>query len=674
MIYKIKLLKALFVLLSFCSCHCPNDCSLKGICVYDENLAGVCFCNDHFDTASAKDCSQRQCPKGSAWSDFAVEVDIAHELTECSNRGSCDRSTGSCLCDDGFEGISCNRMTCPNDCNDQGRCVSISERASELGFKYDLWDSNMIYGCLCSTGYSGYDCSLISCPTRLVDPSNSLDEVQIIECVCDDCEGSVILNLPNGYVKFFPQDDTNTILGKILALPNISGIEVELVGGTTFCDADGVNTKLIFTHNPGSVSAITIIKNSLSTSSLTAPMINVYTKGSSTSLLNEMSVEGMGETRTCTGRGECIYETGECTCLAEYGASDGANQPVSGYIIDCSFQKSVTANCPFGTNDEGSNEVCAGHGTCDSNLFCNCAQGYTGLACDRTSCPMGLAWFDDVTEDNIAHAIAECSNRGFCNSITGECSCQTGFSGTACEKLNCPGENECSNQGTCFSTGELALLSETSFGELRGLSYNGWDKSSTQGCYCDRDFYFGPFAHSRAKFSGHDCSQYSCSFGHDTDILGKVNEIQKLTCSATSGNFTLSFAGKLSTTIFHSDSLNILQMQVDHLSVIPGQVILAYESSPTTDEVCDGTPIIIRFKLAGDAPLFKANIEYLSGTVEFEEVQKGTTDQFECSGQGICDTRTGNCDCFSGRMSGDGSFDGTTPGEFGDCSALMMFG
>ena len=47
---------------------------------------------------AAADCSQRTCPQGPAWSDAATADDVAHNLAECSNRGTCDRATGVCAC------------------------------------------------------------------------------------------------------------------------------------------------------------------------------------------------------------------------------------------------------------------------------------------------------------------------------------------------------------------------------------------------------------------------------------------------------------------------------------------------------------------------------------------------------------------------------------------------
>lgn len=61
-------------------------------------------------------------------------------------------------------------------------------------------------------------------------------------------------------------------------------------------------------------------------------------------------------------------------------------------------------------------------------------------------CPSGTAWVDHATGDNIAHAaLTECSNMGACDRATGRCSCRSGFSGEACQRMGCP--NDCYGQG-----------------------------------------------------------------------------------------------------------------------------------------------------------------------------------------------------------------------------------
>jgi EGF-like domain len=50
------------------------------------------------------------------------------------------------------------------------------------------------------------------------------------------------------------------------------------------------------------------------------------------------------------------------------------------------------------------------------------------------TCPAGPAWVDVPSTDTTAHAPAECSNRGLCDRITGQCRCYVGFQGDACQR------------------------------------------------------------------------------------------------------------------------------------------------------------------------------------------------------------------------------------------------
>ena len=41
------------------------------------------------------DCSRLFCPVGAAWADQAIATDFAHQPVECSNKGICDRVSGT---------------------------------------------------------------------------------------------------------------------------------------------------------------------------------------------------------------------------------------------------------------------------------------------------------------------------------------------------------------------------------------------------------------------------------------------------------------------------------------------------------------------------------------------------------------------------------------------------
>lgn len=118
------------------------------------------------------DCSERTCLFGRAWGDVADGNDQAHDYSECSSNGVCDRKTGECTCNDGFTGDACRYTACPNGCNGHGTCEYISEIATDSTIQYgsvsdrnyDLWDAKKSRFCKCDPYWSGADCSARMCP------------------------------------------------------------------------------------------------------------------------------------------------------------------------------------------------------------------------------------------------------------------------------------------------------------------------------------------------------------------------------------------------------------------------------------------------------------------------------------------------------------------------------
>lgn len=181
-----KLLLA-FGLIATASAMCPNSCSGRGSCgAFDK-----CTCHQNWE---GPDCSKRTCPYELAWVDVGTDTDDAHYYAECANKGTCDRKTGTCKCFDGYEGKGCRRSACPNECSGHGTCQFIDEMAANvehkrtknynkggriqsdyrvnnpLGFgsvtgnTYELWDAQKIQGCVCDANYQGADCSERTCP------------------------------------------------------------------------------------------------------------------------------------------------------------------------------------------------------------------------------------------------------------------------------------------------------------------------------------------------------------------------------------------------------------------------------------------------------------------------------------------------------------------------------
>lgn len=101
------------------------------------------------------------------------------------------------------------------------------------------------------------------------------------------------------------------------------------------------------------------------------------------------------------------------------------------------------------------------------------------------------AWaLNDATSP---HQYAECGNRGTCDRGSGTCQCEAGFTGSACERLECP--NDCSGHGVCRMLQDLPNFVQDST-----LS---WDETSLQTCVCDGGWF------------GSDCSLRKCPFGDD---------------------------------------------------------------------------------------------------------------------------------------------------------------
>ena len=211
--------------LSLCYSECMNACSGHGKCtVWD-----MCICDRNWQS---NDCSERTCMFGNAWFDspkgdldasgtiegpndpVAVNSEVypygtsesypsmqdsdhndltqtAHDYAECSNAGICNRNTGLCDCQSGFEGGACQRMSCPSFldsegaieyhayegvCSGHGVCQTLRNVAkSDFGTQYKLWDRDMSTACICDAGYFGGDCHMRSCKKEL-DPMY-LDDV-----------------------------------------------------------------------------------------------------------------------------------------------------------------------------------------------------------------------------------------------------------------------------------------------------------------------------------------------------------------------------------------------------------------------------------------------------------------------------------------------------------------
>ena len=689
---------------------CSNGCSGHGTCG-DVDVDGRDICTCEASWNGAPDCSLRTCPTGPAWADAATATDVAHNYAECSNMGTCDTETGQCICENGFEGTACERMACPTGsgtgstsssvynyvCSNHGKCLSMREAAA---LRDDIslftqttytstWDADRIFGCVCDEGYTGYDCSLIECPKGFNSLRGVLtNEVQIVNCLCQTtCSGSLALQFKDK-VAYVPHDADSALIEEILerAWPSAGQLSVSFSGGATLCENDGSSTLVEFTTIGGAIPPIRTPTSSTLSSDAVTPTVSV-SAGGAAGVYGGVSVTTDKPATECSNRGTCESATGTCTCLTEdaddggtYISSDGNGG--AGTINDCGLVSVTPTSCPK-TLVDGVATACSGRGTCDGATFeCTCNVGYTGIDCSLSACPTGTPWFEEASAADTAHSgLVACSGVGICDTSAGSCTCDSRFTGDACEKLACPGEsssNTCSGHGTCYDMASLALLSESN-GELIGATYGDsgttatWDRNSVRGCYCDKASYHGPLDGDVSDYINYDCSKLTCPTGDNPATVGQFNEIQTINCVATGGTFTLTFRDAVTAAINYNADQTTVQSAIESLATIDAATVTFSPDAEACD--ADGNLITIEFtRNPGNLPTMTMDTTLLTSPQVYHSTSReGTTEDIECSGQGRCDRTTGVCYCYDAYTSSNGSGDGSTVGRRGDCGAQNIF-
>ena len=313
---------------------------------------------------------------------------------------------------------------------------------------------------------------------------------------------------------------------------------------------------------------------------------------------------------------------------------------------------SVSPACPHN---------CNGHGDCISpSSRCSCwpqneALGtyWKGADCSLQGCASGRSWHDAAISDDIGHQVTECSSRGNCDYGKGVCTCQDGFEGRACERLSCP--NGCAGHGTCVSLESLA--------HHQYMDYNfNWDHDKLYGCQCD------------ARFTGYDCSLHMCPYGDDPVSGTQEDEVQTISCKG-SGRYELLFKGEKTRHLPSTATTEDVRRALEELKSL-GSVSVSVPNDGSKVGMMLCTPLDGYLHIGpsgefsitfthdpGDQPLLIIK-PYGELTMSVEETVPGTKEWLECSGRGLCDRSTGDCECFDPFSSSNGSGE---PGTRGDC-------
>ncbi|XP_058674492.1 tenascin [Ammospiza caudacuta] len=371
----------------------------------------------------------------------------------CSGHGNYSIDICGCVCEPGWKGPNCSQPSCPNDCNDQGKCVdglcvcfegyTGPDCSQELCPQGCGAHGRCVGGqCLCHEGFVGDDCSVPLCPHNCHGRGRCVDS----ECVCDE-----------GYTG----EDCSELI-----CPNDCFDRGRCVNGTCFCEEG-------FTGED--------------CGELTCPN-DCHGNGRCENGLCVCHEGFMGDDcserrcpNDCHNRGRCMG--GRCVCHEGYLGEDCAELRCPN---DCHNRGRCVGGrcvCHEGFIGEDCGELrcpndCHNRGHCE-NGQCVCHEGFTGDDCGQLRCPN------------------DCHSRGLC--VNGQCVCDEGYTGEDCGELRCP--NDCHNRGRCvegrcecdngFTGEDCGELSCPNDCHGRGRCINGR-------CVCDEGFV------------GEDCGERSC--------------------------------------------------------------------------------------------------------------------------------------------------------------------
>lgn len=525
-------------------------------------------------------------------------TDDAHaRKAECSNVGTCDRTTGACKCQPGFEGVACERMSCPGipTCGGSGRCISLRQagagydgfRLKQLPVSYSNWDADRIFGCLCDPGTSGPDCASHSCPLGDDPTTSGAAEIQTVACTClGGCaSGSITVSFAGRTARILtsavvtkaeespysarnsgsaPGESLESALLSLRDIDTITSVAAQDGVGSTICGPGQNWINVTFRKSVGNVPDLVF-----------APGTSQDVTGGAAILQYWTPVQATTESIPCSGQGICNANDGSCACFPGFWSSDGDGN--SGTIPDCGSLTSPNGTVSVVTTCPVSN--CNNNGICALNSHgfpvCSCYSGWSGPTCSDRPCPIGRAWFDEPSASNVAHGYVECSNAGVCQRSTGRCVCRSGFTGSACDRLSCPSDDpalQCSGHGVCLSMRELARVG---------------------------------------------------SFGGDQ--LGSF-EVQQVKCQLVSGAWTLSMAGTKTIQLGVDAKVSDL---VTQLQLLPGVGILSVRTSPPgMTYMCQGgsdDAVMLTFtSQLGDVPLLVPDFDSRYGNVSVSELVKGS--------------------------------------------------
>ncbi|XP_046904527.1 tenascin isoform X2 [Hypomesus transpacificus] len=433
------------------ACGCDNQLpDLKGLLNRLEMLEA--------EVSSLRD----QCSGGAGCCGAQVTGEVATK-PYCNGRGNYSAETCSCVCELGWKGPNCSEPECPNDCQDQGRCVdgrcvcfegfagddcSVELCPVDCGENGECIDG----ACLCEEGFVGEDCSQTNCLNNCLGRGRCVDD----ECICDepwtgfDCSELIC---PNDCY-----DRGRCINGTCYCDEGFTGEDCGELTCPSNCNNRGVCVNGQCACNLG--------YSGEDCSKLTCPA-DCRERGHCFNgrCICDPGFEGedcsiLSCPDNCNDRGKCV--NGECICEAGYQGDDCGELSCPNNCLNRGRCINGRCMCDKGFAGEDCSiktcpKDCMGRGECVDGK-CVCFLGFTGKDCGELTCPnnclnrgrcvngqcMCSKGFtgEDCSEKTCPN---NCLDRGYC--VDGKCVCFEGFTGLDCSELTCPGD--CQDQGRC---------------------------------------------------------------------------------------------------------------------------------------------------------------------------------------------------------------------------------
>jgi hypothetical protein len=183
----------------------------------------------------------------------------------------------------------------------------------------------------------------------------------------------------------------------------------------------------------------------------------------------------------CSGHGTC-GEFDSCSCYANWQGADCSQRL-------CPHHHSWITTSKGDLNYDGD--------TNDATVYDTTTKfGDSGVSYVATQAHSGGDWegwpstFNLLSTDE-GHFYMECANRGTCDRKSGLCKCFEGYTGNACQRTTCP-EN-CNGRGVCKSVED----------QKGAYAYTLWDATMSRSCVCDKG-YTGPSCADRQCAVGDD--------------------------------------------------------------------------------------------------------------------------------------------------------------------------